>query len=203
VAFKEEHSVLPTPSPSVSDSDSDSDSDLDTESDPYLTLPTEVSGHIRLRFQLQGYNIYRVAYVPSNYTFANLHMLVLYMFGWPRYDGYKAHVLSKSALADDWYEPGMDCAPCPAYHCDEWEREAEVMATLWMRHAYDEIRRVVPQLTRANSDFTRVPVMDDRESTLADIWAPDIVHNVSRGRHINSNIGIRYTCSMIIPSFRR
>jgi len=174
VAFKEEHSVLPTPSPSVSDSDSDSDSDLDTESDPYLTLPTEVSGHIRLRFQLQGYNIYRVAYVPSNYTFANLHMLVLYMFGWPRYDGYKAHVLSKSALADDWYEPGMDCAPCPAYHCDEWEREAEVMATLWMRHAYDEIRRVVPQLTRANSDFTRVPVMDDRESTLADIWAPAV-----------------------------
>ncbi|KIK93604.1 hypothetical protein PAXRUDRAFT_828789 [Paxillus rubicundulus Ve08.2h10] len=190
-AFKAEHSVFPTPSPSVSESDSDSD----TESNPCLTLPTGASEYIRLRFQLQGYNIHRVAHVPSKYSFANLHMLILYMFGWSRYDAYKAHVLSRSALADDWYEPGMDCAPCPAYHCDEWEREGEVMPTLWTRYAYDEIRRIAPQLTRVNSDFSRVPVMDDRESTLADIWAPEIVHNVSRGRHINSNIGIRYTCN--------
>ncbi|KIJ66994.1 hypothetical protein HYDPIDRAFT_108975 [Hydnomerulius pinastri MD-312] len=117
------------------------------------------------------------------------------MFGWSRSHSYEAHVLSKGALADDWYEPGMDdCVPCPEFPCDELERDAEVMATLWMRYAYDEIYCVLPKITRKDCVVAKAPIMSDWMFTLADVWAPEEVCRVRHGHRANPDIGIKYMC---------
>ena len=62
---------------------------------------------ISLSFQLAHFNgVYRVVRVPRNYTFAHLHMLVQFLFGWSGGHSHRAEVWSHVALYAKTNKPG-------------------------------------------------------------------------------------------------
>ncbi|VDB84646.1 unnamed protein product [Peniophora sp. CBMAI 1063] len=55
----------------------------DDEPNPFVTLPRPTTEYIDLYIKLVGFDgTYRIVSVPSTFTFANLHVLLQFLFGW-------------------------------------------------------------------------------------------------------------------------
>ncbi|KIK39363.1 hypothetical protein CY34DRAFT_339830 [Suillus luteus UH-Slu-Lm8-n1] len=69
--------------------------------DPYTTLPAKTTSYVKLRFQLMNFaNVYRIVQLPVTFTFANLHTLIQYMFGWSNSHLHRAEVVSHVVMHD-------------------------------------------------------------------------------------------------------
>lgn len=67
--------------------------------DPYTTLSATTTSYIQLRFQLMNFkNVYRIVQLPATFTFANLHTLIQYMFGWSNSHLHRAEVVSNVVM---------------------------------------------------------------------------------------------------------
>lgn len=64
------------------------------------TPPRKTTDYIRLRFQLARFRVYRVVQLPLTFTFANLHTLIQYMFGWSDSHLHHAEVFPNVVLCD-------------------------------------------------------------------------------------------------------
>lgn len=75
--------AMDSESDNVSSSDSELEAKISAPENPYLTLPAPTTSYIQLRMQLCRFKgVYRQVRVPTNYTLANLHTLIQYLFGW-------------------------------------------------------------------------------------------------------------------------
>src|SRR5262245_24536518 len=116
--------------------------------DPYRTLPEPSTSYIRLRFQLCGFeNVYRIVRLPLSYTFANLHTLILFLFGWNGSHLHESHVYSHVRMSSNETEPGRMSKYGIVPPLPEWiEPDDEREVYFWgLEHPDCAIYNVVPQ----------------------------------------------------------
>lgn len=82
------------------DPDDDYHGDEVAQSAPYAS-PRKTTDYIQLRFQLARFRVYRLVQLPLSFSFANLHTLIQYMFGWSDSHLHRAEVFSNVVLFDD------------------------------------------------------------------------------------------------------
>lgn len=71
------------------------------------TLPDPCTNFIELRFQLVRFKgVYRVARLPLTFTFANLYMFILYIFGWSGYHSHRFEVVGCVQMYSAQYKKG-------------------------------------------------------------------------------------------------
>jgi hypothetical protein len=178
--------------------------------DPYRTIPPPSTEWIQLRFQLNRFQgVYRVVQVPTNYTFANLHTLIQYLFGWNGYHSHQTRVYTnvemyKSANRKGCIKSYGQAPPMP----EEWiipnlSPELQESERYWwnVRNAEAAIYEVVAVGKNQGkykdsrgcfSDYSWHYKAEDPELTLGDVWNLDEEKNVSKGEYSNRNIGLIY-----------
>lgn len=208
---------------SESDSSSFSDSELEAKisapENPYLTLPAPTTSYIQLRMQLCRFKgVYRQVRVPTNYTFANLHTLIQYLFGWggghlhqskvwadvEMYSGnYKAyHIKDKGRIG-----------PFPDYldrsnphHLASLPQANSYPVTLTIvqaehyyfnRHrklAEYDVRSVGSRRRGYNADDfgDQLKIIEDDKLTIGQVWNRQLAQNVCAGYCTNKSCAIEY-----------
>lgn len=163
--------------------------------DLYRTLPAPTHEYVQLRFQLQGQKgVYRSVQLPLNYTFAHLHTLIQYLFGWSGKGTHKARAYTnvethKLGTVKEGCIKKKGEAPEPPDCLDE------ITGHIFeVQHADAAIYEVVPvgQNTNGPSDFTYHHKLNDHELELNEVWNEDEDQNLSRGESINDTIGVIY-----------
>lgn len=159
------------------------------------TSPRETTDYIQLRFQLARFGVYRIVRLPRTFTFANLHTLIQYMFGWSDSHLHHAEVFPNVVLHDDEELIGTikSCGrKRPLEHYELGDRWA---IDHWRRFepANQPIYRVQPKVTRRKDEFDSVMTMEEKGLTLESIWSHNEANNVSDGQCSNIQIAIVYT----------
>lgn len=159
------------------------------------TSPRETTNYIQLRFQLARFKVYRIVHLSLTFTFANLHTLIQYMFGWSDSHLHHAEAFPNAVLHDDEELVGTikSCGrkrPLEDYELgdrwaiDDWER---------FEPANKPIYRVQPKVTRRKDRFDQVMTMEEKRVALESIWTQNEANNVSDGQCSNAQIAIIYT----------
>jgi len=167
--------------------------------DPYTTLPPPSTSYMQLRFQLCGFkHVYRVVQLPLSYTFANLHTLLLFLFGWNGSHLHQSHVYSHVKMYSKNTKPGHmkkygRVPPLPEWISPDDEREIY----FWeLQHPDSAIYEVVPQGSNRRSggghDFRYETRVEDQELTLGEVWNVKERQNASQGECTNLEMGIQY-----------
>lgn len=167
--------------------------------DPYTTLPAKTTSYIQLRFQLMNFaNVYRIVQLPVTFTFAKLHTLIQYMFGWSNSHLHRAEVVSYVVMHD----PNGDLAGT----MKRWGRKPMLGEFLggeeeefgdrisWKFERDDNpIYHVDPYGVRPEGfgeDYAKA--IKDSHLKLGEIWTKDSANNASLGESPNGDIGIIY-----------
>ena len=163
---------------------------------PY-TSPSETTDYIELRFQLARFRVYRIVRLPVTFTFANLHTLIQYMFGWSDSHLHHAEVFPNVVLFDGDSEALVGtikscgrCRPTP-----DWALGDPRLVDDWRRFQPENqpIYRVQPKVTRRRDPIDDVMIMEEKRLALESIWPHNEANNVSDGECSNAQIGIIYT----------
>lgn len=175
----------------------------------YFTLPCPTNTWIQLRFQLNRFpGVYRVVQVPTNYTFANMHTLIQYLFGWSGHHSHKTRVYTNVEMYKSANRKGSIKSYGQARAFPEGRfipnlREAmQDQALNWWNISNGEtaIYEVVAAGKNQGahqdsgvyfSDSWQYKV-EDQELTLDDVWTLNEGSNVSKGEYSNRNIGLIY-----------
>ena len=179
-------------------------------SDPYFTLPPATDTWIKLRFQLNRFQgVYRVVQVPINYTFANMHTLIQYLFGWNGSHSHQTRVYTNVEM----YRSANRKGSIKSYGQARVYPEGRVVANLseemqektlnWWNITNGEAAVYEVVATGKNQGKTQKSCgyfpdcgwnyrVEDQELTLGDVWDIDDENNVSKGEYRNRNIGIIY-----------
>ncbi|KAG2094297.1 hypothetical protein BD769DRAFT_1519286 [Suillus cothurnatus] len=167
--------------------------------DPYTTLPAETTSYIQLRFQLMNFkNVYRIVQLPATFTFANLHTLIQYMFGWSNSHLHRAEVVSYVVMHD----PNGDLAGT----MKRWGRKPMLGEFLggeeedfgdrisWKYERDDNPIYHVDQYGVRPEGFGEyyAKAIKDSHLKLGEIWTKDFRNNASLGESPNDEIGIIY-----------
>ncbi|KAF9474160.1 hypothetical protein BDN70DRAFT_924770 [Pholiota conissans] len=188
-----------------------------TGPDPYRTLPPPTKEWVQLRFQLHHFQgVYRVVQVPTNYTFANLHTLIQYLFGWTGNNSHITRVYTNVEMYKSAYRKGsIKSYGQPPPFPEEWlrpdlGRDSQEKTLQWWNIQYAEsaIYEVVAvgknQGPYKNSrgyfsDYSWHYKAEDNELLLNDVWNLDEEKNVSLGDFSNRNIGLIYEYGLDCP----
>ncbi|KAG1749204.1 hypothetical protein EDB19DRAFT_178079 [Suillus lakei] len=167
--------------------------------DPYTTLPAKTTSYIQLRFQLMNFaNVYRIVQLPVTFTFANLHMLIQYMFGWSNSHMHRAEVVSYVVMHD----PNGDLAGT----MKRWGRKPMLGVFLggeeeefgdrisWKFERDDNPIYLVDEFGVRPEGFGEdyAKSIKDSHLKLGEIWTTDFANNASLGESPNGDIGIIY-----------
>lgn len=167
--------------------------------DPYTTLPAETTSYIQLRFQLMNFkNVYRIVQLPATFTFAHLHTLIQYMFGWSNSHLHRAEVVSYVVMHD----PNGDLAGT----MKRWGRKPMLGEFLggeeedfgdrisWKYERDDNPIYHVDQYGVRPEGFGEyyAKAIKDSHLKLGEIWTKDFRNNASLGESPNDEIGIIY-----------
>ncbi|KAG2145844.1 hypothetical protein DEU56DRAFT_788438 [Suillus clintonianus] len=167
---------------------------------PYTTLPAKTTSYIQLRFQLMNFaNVYRIVKLPVTFTFANLHTLIQYMFGWSNSHLHRAEVVSYVVMHD----PDSDLAgtmkrwgrmpTLGEYLAGEEEQPGDRISWKFERDD-NPIYHVDERGVRPDYGFGKeyAKSVKDSHLKLGEIWTVDFEKNASRGESPNDEIGIIY-----------
>ena len=163
---------------------------------PY-TPPDKTTDYIELRFQLARFRVYRIVHLPVTFTFANLHTLIQYMFGWSDSHLHHAEVFPNVVLFDGDSEALVgtikSCGRRRAM--PDWALGDPAVMADWMRFEpeTEPIYRVQPRVTRRRDGIDDVMIMEEKGLALESIWSHNEANNVSDGQCSNAQIGIIYT----------
>ncbi|KAF8968995.1 hypothetical protein BDZ97DRAFT_1915685 [Flammula alnicola] len=188
-----------------------------TGPDPYRTIPPPTHEWIQLRFQLNRFKgVYRIVQVPVNYTFANLHTLVQYLFGWNGIHTHKTRVYTNVEMYKSANREGCikSYGQAPEYP-EGWviptlSEELQEQTLSWWNISNSEaaIYEVVAsgknQGKLKNSrgyflDYSWHYKVEDPELTLGDVWNIDEEKNVSKGEYTNHHVGLIYEYELNCP----
>jgi len=168
---------------------------------PYRTLPTPTSSYILLLFQLANFpNVYRTVKVPLNYTFAHLHTLIQYLFGWSNSHLHQANVYTHVQMHTGNHKIGTmeryGCPPTPPDYMVPKGPNYEFEMRMWnLVHSNEAHYEVVPKggnRLGAAQAFDCKERVEDQELTLGMVWDSEKERNVSKGKCDNTEIGIIY-----------
>lgn len=167
--------------------------------DPYTTLPAKTTSYVKLRFQLMNFaNVYRIVQLPVTFTFANLHTLIQYMFGWSNSHLHRAEVVSHVVMHD----PNGELAGT----MKRWGRKPMLGEYLggeeedygdrisWRYERDDNPIYHVDEYGVRPEGFGEVYAksIKDYKLKLGEIWTKDYKNNASLGESPNDDIGIIY-----------
>ncbi|KAI0320166.1 hypothetical protein OF83DRAFT_657740 [Amylostereum chailletii] len=164
--------------------------------DLYLTLPSPTSRFITLNFQLCRFKrVFRIVRVPLNYTFANLHTLIQFLFGWSDSHAHAAEVYDNVEL---YKTKKGEIKNCGRPHRIELEMYNERVAAghdAYRPRGNYPIWRVS---TRAGNGYGFGDYEEklDWEVTLNQVWNRNEEQNASfanEGDSPNEDIAIKYT----------
>ncbi|KAG6846805.1 hypothetical protein H0H93_011672, partial [Arthromyces matolae] len=181
-------------------------SDVDHVS-PYRTLPDATSAYIQLRFHLARFkNVYRTVKIPLNYTFANLHTLIQYLFGWSDSHLHESKVYThvqkykdKKRIGEmkkyghhteypEWILETSD----PEREKYFWNLRTENAAYYCVEMSRGKKRGSGPGRKFMNEGVDFHKGFEDHELTLGMIWNIDKELNLSGGVCENTELGIAY-----------
>ncbi|KIY44783.1 hypothetical protein FISHEDRAFT_77192 [Fistulina hepatica ATCC 64428] len=162
-------------------------------------LPPPANMHIELRFQLYNFKgVHRIVRVPMNYTFAHLHLLNQFIFGWSGCHAHRFEVWSDIELYSGNYKSGhikkMGTRPLPRDDLDDDEKFYQLDFRRWENAAiYD----VAPRGCRKHSNRNRPTYnsckeIDETELTIGQVWSYSVLKNASKGLCTNKAVGVTY-----------
>ncbi|KAJ6611722.1 hypothetical protein B0H10DRAFT_2055442 [Mycena sp. CBHHK59/15] len=172
---------------------------------PYKTLPPPSAALFQLRFQLARFKgVYRVAQVPLNYTFAHLHKLIQFMFGWHGDHMHRAKVYSHIEMYSGNYKAG---------HIKRYGKDAQrpdevdaAMLMYWEHTHRTDIAEYEVVARGRNTRRVRVHEFDndedaeqrveDQELRLSQVWNEKLRKNASMGACTNRQMGVIYEYDM-------
>ncbi|KAF5381582.1 hypothetical protein D9615_005403 [Tricholomella constricta] len=179
--------------------------------DPYTTLPPPTKAYITLRFQLARFTgVFRVVRVPLNYTFAHLHTLVQFYFGWKGrahnfrvYSHVTMYTASNRAKAGQMKRFG--CAPpVPdswlTGHNDKMQRDMWKVinqnASWWevVPGGQRDRQSLEEQIGIGGKDFNYRERKEDGDVTLGMVWNRE-GGNLTEGECADREIAIAYAAS--------
>ncbi|KAJ3487573.1 hypothetical protein NLJ89_g11699 [Agrocybe chaxingu] len=156
--------------------------------------------------------VYRIVEVPLNYTFANLHTLVQYIFGWQGNHSHRARVYTnvemyKSLGRENWIKSFGQAPPCPEeWYTERMDEDTRASVRYWFERQHEDA--AIYEVVAVGKDTkSRGPFMDydwhykvqDHELTLGEIWNEDEDLNFSAGSWKNREIGIVYEYEIGCP----
>ncbi|KAG5650104.1 hypothetical protein H0H81_000745 [Sphagnurus paluster] len=174
---------------------------------PYVTLPDPSTSYIQLRFQLVHFSgVYRTVKVPLNYTFANLHTLIQFLFGWSNSHLHVSQVYTHVTMYSTWGNKAWHMKrfghpPSPPEWLLNDASDAARETYFWnLKHENAAFYRVEAMTTRRRrakadnfgegGDYRKR--IEDQELTLAMVWDPVKNRNLTRGECENTELGIQY-----------
>lgn len=174
---------------------------------PYVTLPDPSTSYIQLRFQLVHFSgVYRTVKVPLNYTFANLHTLIQFLFGWSNSHLHVSQVYTHVTMYSTWgskawhmkrfgHPPSppewlLNDASDPARETYFWNLKHENAAFYRVEAMTRRRRRAKADNFGEGGDYRKR--VEDQELTLAMVWDPVKNRNLTRGECENTELGIQY-----------
>ncbi|KIK94743.1 hypothetical protein PAXRUDRAFT_428267 [Paxillus rubicundulus Ve08.2h10] len=136
--------------------------------DPYTILPQITTDYIQLRFQLARFGVHRIVRLPLTFTFANLHTLIQYMFGWSDSHLHQAEVFPNVVLHSDKKLPGFIKSCGRKRPIEDYELGDALAINHWERfeRADRPIYRVRPKVRHRGDEFDRIMTMEDKVSHL-------------------------------------
>ncbi|KAI0057849.1 hypothetical protein BV25DRAFT_1841424 [Artomyces pyxidatus] len=171
-----------------------------TRPDPYFTLPEPTTRYITLYFQLFRFKrVFRVVEVPLNYTFANLHTLIQFLFGWSGAHLHEMEVFDRVLLYKTRKGEIRNCGRAPKYQIEfYWEHPEYPHREVFLK-GNEPIWRVSTRRAQTwgfdDEDVVGTRVARDREVTLGEVWNVDDEQNLSKttgGVSSNEEIAIKY-----------
>ena len=161
------------------------------------TPPRKTADYIQLRFQLARFRVFRTVQLPLTFTFANLHRLIQYMFGWSDSHLHRSEVFPNVVLFDGDSEALVGTIKSCGRRrpLEDYELGDPRAIDHWRRFEPENqpIYRVQPKVTRRKDEFDGVMLMEEKSLTLESIWSRNEANNVSDGQCSNSQIAIIYT----------
>ncbi|KAF9070840.1 MM3350-like domain-containing protein [Rhodocollybia butyracea] len=162
--------------------------------DPYLSLPAPTSSYVQLRMQFCGFeDVWRQIRVPTNYTLANLHTVIQYVFGWEDSHLHQMNVWADVQIRGHYITSKGRKGPFPEWlDSNNPNHIAEHYYFGRMKPEYD-VRQVMRRRRVISEDFgdSRQIVSDD-ELTIGQVWNLQLVQNAAGGECTNKQIAIEY-----------
>lgn len=187
--------------------------------DPRTVLPAPSTAHVRLRFQLARFKgVFRTVALPLNYSFAHLHLLVQYLFGWGGGHVHQAKVYAAVELysrtnrpgeikkygrappmPDDWLEGVNADHERVAFERRMWEqsRKTEAEWVVRERGKKDGWDSLGMKPGKRGDDVLR----KDAAVRLDEVWNEELEKNASEGDYGNDEIAINYEYDLSYKSF--
>jgi hypothetical protein len=167
---------------------------------PYITLPAKTNDYIQIRFQLLNFkNVFRIVQLPATFTFANLHTLIQYMFGWSDSHLHRAEVVSYVVMHDpNGEQVGMmkRWGRKPTFFQEYLGGKEESYGDRisWKFERDDNPLYNVEQCGQPsmNLGLDYAKTVKDSDLTLGDVWTKDFENNAARGECQNDELGIIY-----------
>ncbi|TCD65101.1 hypothetical protein EIP91_003075 [Steccherinum ochraceum] len=173
------------------------------------TLPEPCADFIELRFQLARFRgVYRIVRLPLTFTFANLYMFLLYIFGWSGDHAHKFNVVGHVKMYSGNYKKGdiksceRPAPPEPDMHEDPhgwmaWSADYEMIRRepyVRVKPRREGFERKTESHTSWNGDrqIEMSEERDDADMTLGEVWHRKKRLNVTKGSCSNSEIGIKF-----------
>ncbi|KAH0832177.1 hypothetical protein J3R83DRAFT_13092 [Lanmaoa asiatica] len=147
----------------------------------FYAPPRNTTNYIQLRFQLARFRVYRIVRLPLTFTFANLHTLIQYMFGWSDSHLHHAEVYPNVVLHDEQELLGTIKSCGRKRPLEDYELGDPIAIDDWTRFApaNQPIYRVQPKVTRRKDPFNSVMTMEEKGVTLESIWSHNEAHNMN------------------------
>lgn len=157
--------------------------------------PRETTDYIQLRFQLARFRVHRIVHLPLTFTFANLHTLIQYMFGWSDSHLHHAEVFPNAVVHNNEELVGTIKSCGRKRPLEDYELGDPRAIDHWKRFepADKPIYRVQPRVMHRKSSIDKVMKMEEKGVTLESIWTHNEANNVSDGQCPNAQIAIIYT----------
>lgn len=155
----------------------------DDESNPFVTLPRLTTEYIDLYLKLVGFDgTYRIVSVPSTFTFANLHLLLQFLFGWENSHLHRFEVVDHVKMDKRhqgeirsfgrWTELWRKFTPVEAQQYQEGKGHYPLM------HVSVQRRVSFPDwFEGVDDDGVLDKLVHDPELTVGRIWSLDEEHN--------------------------
>ncbi|KDR82355.1 hypothetical protein GALMADRAFT_818156 [Galerina marginata CBS 339.88] len=177
--------------------------------DLYTTFPAPTNDYIQLRFQLQRFKgVYRTVQVPITYTFANLHTLLQYLFGWSGRRSHRTRVYTNVEIYTSQSAKQVGCikkkGQVPEYPAelarDDAHLSEELQEVLRTRFEIENRDAAIYEVVAVGKnkggrgyfgDYSWHYKVEDPELALSDIWNVDEEENLSGGES-NETIGLIY-----------
>lgn len=178
----------------------------DVAPDPAWVLPAPTRDYITLYITLPRLEVWRVVEVPVNYSFALLHTLLQFLFGWSHshphqfavYDGITISRTCKGEIEETGRVLKPDIELFESLHSDHSETH------MYRIKGEDPIWRVgsSSESSRSQGEDNWVIEKDEQSVTLGDVWNQEEDQNLSYmtdGQSSNEQIAIKYEYDFNAP----